>query len=199
MTQLAQGGHSSPIDPADVSSAIISWRVWQEVLLSSSKGTDFYSLTSSSPMLQENCQMILNEGQLTPFSKCKWTELQDVIQTKLSGVEYKGWKLAYGWKLRVRVCWCLHCKVDLPLLVSVICPQKKLFNWLLTLNFHIKLLSVYQSAFGSAIKLKSLIIVLWISELNSGRKCDFSHFFQYCFSLELEFTIIKIVGLCQWL
>lgn len=55
-----------------------------------------FPLTPSSPMLQENCQMILNEGQLAPFSKCRWAKLWDVIQTKLSGAEHKGREMAYG-------------------------------------------------------------------------------------------------------
>lgn len=39
-------------------------------------------------MLQEDFQMILNEGQLTPFSKCKWTRLRHHRGEAISG----GWE-----------------------------------------------------------------------------------------------------------
>ena len=62
-------------------------------------------LTLSSPMLQENCQMILNEGQLTPFSEGGWTERRDVIRAKLSAAEHEGRETTCGWKLGL-YSWC---------------------------------------------------------------------------------------------
>lgn len=64
-----------------------------------------YCMTLSSPMLQENCQMISNEGQLTPFSMCGWTVLRDVSQAKLSAVENECRKITYGFGYKF-VCVC---------------------------------------------------------------------------------------------